>query len=78
MAGNSGGVQSVERAFELLELIGRAGGECSLSHLSAESPLPPPTIHRLLRTLVGNTASETCQPGGSGWVVGKNGALRGL
>ncbi len=53
MAGNSGGVQSVERAFELLELIGRAGGECSLSHLSAESPLPPPTIHRLLRTLVG-------------------------
>ncbi|GAC69090.1 IclR family transcriptional regulator [Gordonia soli] len=53
MAGNSGGVQSVERAFELMELIGRAGGECSLSHLSAESPLPPPTIHRLLRTLVG-------------------------
>ncbi|GAB84856.1 IclR family transcriptional regulator [Gordonia rubripertincta] len=53
MAGNSGGVQSVERAFELLELIGRAGGECSLSHLSSESPLPPPTIHRLLRTLVG-------------------------
>ncbi|EGD55506.1 IclR family transcriptional regulator [Gordonia neofelifaecis] len=49
----SGGVQSVERAFELMELIGRAGGECSLSHLSGESPLPPPTIHRLLRTLVG-------------------------
>lgn len=48
-----GGVQSVERAFELIELIGRAGGECSLTHLSAESPLPPPTIHRLLRTLVG-------------------------
>lgn len=49
----SRGVQSVERAFELLELMGRAGGECSLSHLSSESPLPPPTIHRLLRTLVG-------------------------
>ncbi|GEE02296.1 IclR family transcriptional regulator [Gordonia spumicola] len=49
----SGGVQSVERAFELMELIGRAGGECSLTELSAESPLPPPTIHRLLRTLVG-------------------------
>lgn len=48
-----GGVQSVERAFELMELIGRAGGECSLTHLSTESPLPPPTIHRLLRTLVG-------------------------
>ena len=52
MADSSGGVQSVERAFELMELIGRAGGECSLTELSAESPLPPPTIHRLLRTLV--------------------------
>ena len=52
MADRSGGVQSVERAFELMELIGRAGGECSLTELSAESPLPPPTIHRLLRTLV--------------------------
>ncbi|BDH57329.1 IclR family transcriptional regulator [Tsukamurella sp. PLM1] len=54
MAGKSTtGVQSVERAFELLELMGRAGGECSLSELSAGTPLPPPTIHRLLRTLVG-------------------------
>src|SRR6478735_9480884 len=53
MAERSGGVQSVERAFELMELIGRAGGEGSLTELSAESPLPPPTIHRLLRTLVG-------------------------
>ncbi len=53
MAEKPGGVQSVERAFELMELIGRAGGECSLTELSAESPLPPPTIHRLLRTLVG-------------------------
>jgi IclR family acetate operon transcriptional repressor len=52
MAEKTGGVQSVERAFELMELIGRAGGECSLTELSAESPLPPPTIHRLLRTLV--------------------------
>jgi IclR family transcriptional regulator, acetate operon repressor len=53
MADKTNGVQSVERAFELMELIGRAGGECSLTELSAESPLPPPTIHRLLRTLVG-------------------------
>ncbi|MGO3327766.1 IclR family transcriptional regulator [Gordonia sp. (in: high G+C Gram-positive bacteria)] len=53
MAEKASGVQSVERAFELMELIGRAGGECSLTELSAESPLPPPTIHRLLRTLVG-------------------------
>lgn len=47
------GVQSVERAFELLEVIARAGGEAALSELALESPLPLPTIHRLLRTLVG-------------------------
>ncbi|HXD28004.1 MAG TPA: IclR family transcriptional regulator [Arthrobacter sp.] len=47
------GVQSVERAFELLELMARAGGECTLSELAQETPLPLPTIHRLLRTLVG-------------------------
>lgn len=47
------GVQSVERAFDLLELLARAGGECTLSELAAETPLPLPTIHRLLRTLVG-------------------------
>ncbi len=47
----SGGVQSVERAFELLELITDAGGEVALSELSASTALPLPTIHRLLRTL---------------------------
>lgn len=48
-----GGVQSVERAFELLEVIARNGGEAALSELAADTPLPLPTIHRLLRTLVG-------------------------
>lgn len=48
----SGGVQSVERVFELLETIADAGGEISLSDLAAASKLPLPTIHRLLRTLV--------------------------
>jgi IclR family transcriptional regulator, acetate operon repressor len=48
----SGGVQSVERVFELLEVITAAGGEMSLSELSAAADLPLPTIHRLLRTLV--------------------------
>lgn len=47
------GVQSVERAFELLEVIARSGGEASLSELAVDTPLPLPTIHRLLRTLVG-------------------------
>ncbi|WP_438943995.1 IclR family transcriptional regulator [Nocardia blacklockiae] len=47
----SGGVQSVDRAFELLELVADAGGEATLSHLAEASGLPQPTIHRLLRTL---------------------------
>ena len=48
----SGTVQSVERVFELLEIIADAGGEMSLSDLAATSELPMPTIHRLLRTCV--------------------------
>jgi IclR family acetate operon transcriptional repressor len=51
MAG-SGGVQSVERTFELLELMADAGGEVTLSQLADTSGLPLPTIHRLMRTLV--------------------------
>jgi IclR family acetate operon transcriptional repressor len=53
MAGKTaGGVQSVERVFELLELITDAGGEVTLSELAGSTDLPLPTIHRLLRTLV--------------------------
>ena len=51
-AGPSGGVQSLERAFDLLERMADAGGEVGLSELSASSGLPLPTIHRLMRTLV--------------------------
>ncbi|CAM5428085.1 hypothetical protein SALBM311S_06962 [Streptomyces alboniger] len=47
----SGGVQSLERAFDLLERMADAGGEVGLSELSASSGLPLPTIHRLMRTL---------------------------
>ncbi|MFS4093037.1 IclR family transcriptional regulator [Streptomyces sp. AF1A] len=49
---NGGGVQSLERAFDLLERMADAGGEVGLSELSAASGLPLPTIHRLMRTLV--------------------------
>ncbi|MDX3236228.1 IclR family transcriptional regulator [Streptomyces sp. ME03-5709C] len=49
----TGGVQSLERAFDLLERMADAGGEVGLSELSASSGLPLPTIHRLMRTLVG-------------------------
>lgn len=48
-----GGVQSVERTFELLERMADAGGEVALSDLAESSGLPLPTIHRIMRTLVG-------------------------
>ncbi|KAA2253628.1 IclR family transcriptional regulator [Solihabitans fulvus] len=48
----SGGVQSLQRAFDLLERLADAGGEASLSELAMTSGLPLPTIHRLIRTLV--------------------------
>jgi IclR family acetate operon transcriptional repressor len=47
-----GGVQSLERAFELLETMADAGGVIGLSRLAQESGLALPTIHRLIRTLV--------------------------
>jgi IclR family acetate operon transcriptional repressor len=48
----SGGVQSLERAFDLLEAMADAGGVIGLSRLAQESGLALPTIHRLVRTLV--------------------------
>ena len=48
----SGGVQSIERAFGLLETMADAGGIMGLSQLATASGLPLPTIHRLVRTLV--------------------------
>lgn len=48
----SGGVQSLDRAFGLLELMAAAGGDVALSELAASSGLPLPTIHRIVRTLV--------------------------
>lgn len=48
----TGGVQSVDRTFELLELLADAGGELGLSQLAEASGLPLPTIHRIMRTLV--------------------------
>ncbi|GAA1382022.1 IclR family transcriptional regulator [Pseudonocardia kongjuensis] len=48
----AGGVQSVARAFGILELLAGAGGGLSVSELAQTSGLPLPTIHRLVRTLV--------------------------
>jgi IclR family acetate operon transcriptional repressor len=47
-----GGVQSVERAFELIETMADAGGVIGLSKLAQQSGLALATIHRLVRTLV--------------------------
>ena len=52
-ASSAESVKSVARVFELLELIAEAGGSLGLSELAAAAELPLPTIHRLLRTLVG-------------------------
>jgi IclR family acetate operon transcriptional repressor len=51
-ASNAGGVQTVERAFEILELMARRGGELSLSEITAATGRPAPSVHRLVRTLV--------------------------
>ncbi len=50
--GRTGGVQSVERAFQILEGVAAAGGLASLSQLAQDLELPMPTIHRIMRTLV--------------------------
>lgn len=47
----AGGVQSIERAFDLLEMLADADGALGLSDLAASSGLPLPTVHRLMRTL---------------------------
>ncbi|MFR9728680.1 IclR family transcriptional regulator [Saccharopolyspora sp. MS10] len=60
-ANQGGGVQSIERAFDLLELMADAGGEVALSELADASGLPLPTIHRIMRTLV-NSGYARQQP----------------
>lgn len=46
------GVQSITRAFDLLEAMADLGGTAGLTQLSARCGLPLPTIHRVMRTLV--------------------------
>src|ERR1700754_3221628 len=47
-----GSVQSVERAFELLEIMASAGPSIAFGELATRAELPQPTIHRLVRTLL--------------------------
>jgi IclR family transcriptional regulator, acetate operon repressor len=48
---SQGGVQSVERALDLLECIARSAGWMGISELSAATGQPVGTVHRLLATL---------------------------
>lgn len=50
----TGGVQSVSRAFIILETLADAGGLATISQLATTTGLPLATIHRLLRSLVGD------------------------
>src|SRR5690606_28938872 len=49
----SNSVQSLARAFNLLERLADAGGEASLSELALACGLPIATTHRLTQTLAG-------------------------
>jgi len=48
------GVQSIDRALQLLEQLADAGGSVGLAQLQAATGLPLPTVHRLLRSLAHN------------------------
>lgn len=51
---SSSGVQSIDRALQLLERLADAGGSMRLVELETATGLPLPTVHRLLRSLVHN------------------------
>lgn len=48
----AGGVQSVHRAMDLLEVVAARGGTLTIGEIAALTGIPLPTAHRLLRTLV--------------------------
>jgi IclR family acetate operon transcriptional repressor len=48
----AGGVQSVHRALDLIEVIAARGGTAGVGEIAAAAGVPLPTAHRLLRTLV--------------------------
>ncbi|MGY4719444.1 IclR family transcriptional regulator [Naumannella cuiyingiana] len=51
MSAERGSVQSLTRAFEVLEAMADAQGSISLSELSTTTGMPLATIHRILQTL---------------------------
>jgi len=54
VSGNeSRGVQSVNRALDVVEVVVDRGGQLSIAEIAAATGLPLPTAHRLLQTLMG-------------------------
>ncbi len=49
---NEGGVQSLERALDILELLGGSEGELGVTEIGPAVGLPNGTAHRLLATLI--------------------------
>jgi IclR family transcriptional regulator, acetate operon repressor len=47
-----GGIQSVERALRILDVIAEGGGEATLTDLAQRSGLKTSTCHHLLKTLI--------------------------
>ncbi len=48
----AGGVQSLHRALDLLEIVSINGGHMAIGEIAAATTIPLATIHRLLKTLV--------------------------
>jgi IclR family acetate operon transcriptional repressor len=51
-ARRDGGVQSLHRSLDLVEVVAARGGHLSIGEIAAATDVPLPTAHRLLRTLV--------------------------
>ena len=51
-ASAAGGVQSLHRALDLVEIVAASGGHLAIGEIASACALPVPTVHRLLRTLV--------------------------
>jgi IclR family acetate operon transcriptional repressor len=47
-----GGVQSLHRALDLVEVVAARGGHLTIGEIAGTTGVPLPTVHRLLRTLV--------------------------
>ena len=53
-----GGVQSVHRSLDLLEVVAARGGTLSIGEIAAVTGVPLPTTHRLLQSLVAEGVVE--------------------